>query len=357
MPFRRDSLSIRMARAAVLPVIAAAVLPARATAEESGRPMYFLETFGSPGHEIASLTWGLIWLSTGVVVIIALLVLFGVMLKGRRVPNMRADYTAVRRPHDRQALRWVYVGLAVTVATLAFFVVWTMDVLAAIRAPAEVPGVTIRITGHQWWWSVEYLDDDRPYRNFETANEIHVPVGEPVKIELNSADVIHSFWVPALGGKTDAIPGQTNVMWLQADAPGVYRGQCAEYCGKQHAHMALRLFADPPEEFQAWWDRQLEPVAPEAATSEAGAGADLFLLNCGACHAVRGMIAGGQMGPNLSHLMQRTTIASGMLPNTPGHLSGWIANPDRLKPGTKMPRPDLTGPELDAIRAFLRTLE
>jgi cytochrome c oxidase subunit II len=202
---------------------------------------------------------------------------------------------------------------------------------------------------------VKYVADEVS-RNFETANEIHVPVGEPVKLVLTSADVIHSFWVPAIAGKTDLIPGQQNIAWLRADRPGVYRGQCVEYCGKQHAHMALRLFADPPDVFQAWWDDQLEPVdAPERA--EARAGAELFRLHCSACHAVRGMPAGGQMGPDLSHLMQRTTIASGMLPNTTGHLSGWIANPDRLKPGTKMPRLDLSGPELDAIRAFLLTLE
>ena len=165
----------------------------------------------------------------------------------------------------------------------------------------------------------------------------------PVELRLTSADVIHSFWVPALAGKTDLIPGQENTAWLRADAPGVYRGQCDEYCGLQHAHMAFRVVAVPPDEFEAWWDHMLEP-AQQPETREAREGMDLFRLNCSACHAVRGMLAGGEMGPDLSHLMQRETIASGMLPNTPGHLSGWIANPDVLKPGTPMPRTDLVGP-------------
>jgi cytochrome c oxidase subunit II len=333
----------------------AAAGPVPARAAESGRPMYYLETFGAPGHDIAELTWGLIWLSTAVVAIIAALVLGGVLFRGRAVADMRADGWAVGRSHDARALRWVYLGIALTLAALTFFVIWTLETLAAVVAPAEEPAVTIEITGHQWWWEVKYVGDDVS-RNFETANEIHVPVGKPVKLVLTSADVIHSFWVPAMAGKTDLIPGQQNIAWLRADRPGVYRGQCVEYCGDQHAHMALRLFADPPEVFQGWWDDQLKPVdAPDSA--EARAGAELFRLHCSACHAVRGMMAGGEMGPDLSHLMQRTTIASGMLPNTTGHLSGWIANPDRLKPGTRMPRLDLSGPELDAIRAFLLTLQ
>lgn len=353
MPFRRSKSIWACAALAglALPVTAG---PATAV-EESGRPMYYLETFGAPGHEIAEITWGLIWLSIGVVAIIALLVLVGVVLRGRGVADMRTDGWAVRRSHDARALRWVYGGVVLTVAALTVFIVWTLNTLAAVRAPAEEPAVTIAITGHQWWWQVTYLNED-PSQIFETANEIHIPVGEPVKFILNSADVIHSFWVPSLAGKTDLIPGQENVAWLRADAPGVYRGQCAEYCGMQHAHMALRVFAEYPEEFRRWRAEMLEP-AEEPVGEAAQAGAKLFRLHCSACHAVRGMIAGGEMGPDLSHLMNRTTIASGMLPNTVGHLSGWIANPDRLKPGTKMPRTDLSGPELAAIRAFLLTLD
>jgi cytochrome c oxidase subunit 2 len=189
-----------------------------------------------------------------------------------------------------------------------------------------------------------------------TANEIHIPVGEPVRLKLGSADVIHTFWVPTLSGKTDLIPGQTNLTWLEADTPGVYRGQCNEYCGQQHAHMALAVYADAPDEFGAWWDRQVQAAdRPEAAAVSQGQ--RQFLLRCGACHAVRGTLAGGRVGPDLTHLMSRSTIAAGMLPNTVGHLSGWVANPQFIKPGSKMPNLELSGPELDEIRSYLLTLQ
>ena len=220
---------------------------------------------------------------------------------------------------------------------------------------AADPRFTIEITGQQWWWEVRYVSDD-PSRIFETAHEIHVPVGEPVRLRLRSEDVIHSFWVPAVAGKTDLIPGQTNETWIQADTPGVYRGQCAEYCGRQHAHMALRLFADPPEEFEAWWNRQLEAAKPPE-TEIAQVGQTHFVLRCGACHTVRGTAAGGAVGPDLTHLLSRTTLAANMLPNDVAHLSGWIANPQFIKPESKMPNLELSGPQLDAIRSYLLTLD
>lgn len=338
-----------------IPLLGTALAPAAAQAQGENRPMWYLETFGSPGNEITPILWGLLWLAIGVVVIIAALVLAGVFLKTRRGVDMRRDQEAVSPPHDHSALRWMYGGLFATLAALSVFVVWTMMTMADIRQPDGEAPITIAITGHQWWWQVTYLSEDES-RIFETANEIHVPVGVPVKFRLTSADVIHSFWVPAIAGKTDLIPGQENTAWFRADTPGVYRGQCAEYCGKQHANMALRVVAESPEDFDAWWDMQLEPVEmPE--TEVAKMGMELFRLNCAACHNIRGAMAGGEMGPDLSHLMERTTLASGMLPNTPGHLSGWIANPDVIKPGTLMPRTDLSGPELDAIRAFLLTLD
>lgn len=332
---------------------AAAVLmhtaPARAEA-----PMWYLESFGSPGRQIAEITWGLLIVSILVVVIIAGLVAAGLVLRARRNVDMTRDQDAVSRPDDPHALRWIYSGLAVTAVILVGLTVWTVSTLSAISTPREEPAVTIDVIGHQWWWEVRYTSDDVS-RVFETANEIHIPVGQPVRFRLTSADVIHSFWVPALSGKTDLIPGQDNVTWLEAEAEGVYRGQCAEYCGLQHAHMVMRVFAEPPEEFEAWWEAQLEPAAAPASP-EAEAGQQAFVANCAACHAVRGTIASGEVGPDLTHLMSRSTIA-GILPNNVGHLSGWIANPQRLKPGTKMPNVDLSGPELDAIRNYLVTLQ
>ena len=315
-------------------------------------PMSYLEGFGARAYPVVSLTWALIALSVVVVLIITVLVVVGI---ARRRRDHDDGGAAVRRDGTGPALRWIYAGLALTTLTLGVFVTATMVTMAAIRAPATTPAVTVSITGHQWWWEARYSAAEVS-RTFTTANELHIPVGEPVRIVLNSADVIHSFWVPALGGKMDLIPGQTNAMWIEADHRGVYRGICNEYCGLQHAHMAFRVFADAPEDFAAWWDRQLND-APEPQTEALARGEALFVRECGACHAVRGTVANGAFGPDLSHLMDRTTLASGTLPNTVGHLSAWIADPQHLKPGTTMPNPDISGPELALIRNFLLTLE
>ena len=328
-------------------------LQAATQAALADAPMLYLRSFGARGHEIADLIVALLVLSVVVVLIIAVAVLLGSLHnRARGGPDLEG-----RRPVERggKGVLWIYIGLPLTVVALAGSVTWTMVTMAAIADPPRPPAATIEITGHQWWWEIRYENDD-PSREFVTANEIHVPVGEPVRFELRSADVIHTFWVPALSGKTDLIPGQTNTTWLEADEPGVYRGQCNEYCGQQHAHMALSLYADPPDQFRAWWDDQLQsattPAGPAAAT-----GQRQFQLKCGACHSVRGSLAGGRVGPDLTHLMSRSTIAAGMLPNTVGDLSGWIANPQVLKPGCKMPNLELSGPELQAIRSYLLTLE
>lgn len=315
--------------------------------------MWFLETFGLPGREIAEITWGLLILSIIVVAIIAALVAVA-LATVRTGVDMTRDRAAVKRPDDQTALRWIYAGLGLTTLVLIGFVFWTVQTLAAIDEPRQEPAITVEVTAHQWWWELRYIGED-PSRSFETANEIHIPVGEPVRFVLTSADVIHSFWVPGLGGKTDLIPGQDNVAWLEAEEEGAYRGQCAEYCGLQHAHMALRVFADPPEEFAAWWDAQLQP-APQPQAEAAEAGQQVFLQNCSACHSVRGTIAAAELGPDLTHLMSRTTLAAGMMPNSVGYLSGWITNPQALKPGTPMPNVPLSGPELAALRSYLVTL-
>ena len=261
----------------------------------------------------------------------------------------------VERPGGGVA--WIYIGVAVTTVVLLAFTSWTVATLAAVSRPA--PGkspFTVEITGHQWWWEVNYLGHDGPSRNFTTANEIHIPTGQPIEVRLKTADVIHSFWVPALTGKTDLIPGQTNASWMEADHPGIYRGQCTEYCGQQHAHMAFAVIAEPPDKFKAWWDHQLES-APSTVPKPITDTENAFIAKCGACHAVRGTRAGGIVGPDLSHLMQRRTIAANTLPNTPGYLSAWIADPQHIKPGNFMPRLDISAADLTRIRGFLATLQ
>lgn len=328
-----------------------ALMPERAAA---GTPMSYLESYGSPGNEIVGLTWGLLILAIVVVIIISVLVIIGVSVR----PKLNHEGLGTRLPVVREhgaAMNWIYAGLALTTIVLAGAITWTMFTMAAIAAPPGGAKLKITVTGHQWWWEVTY-SDGTPSRQFTTANEIHIPVGQPVNIELHSADVIHSFWVPALAGKTDLIPGQTNHAWLEADKPGVYRGQCTEYCGRQHAHMALRVFADRPEAFQSWWDGQLQD-APAPKNEIVAAGQQRFVARCGACHGVRGVQASARFGPDLSHLMSRTTLAAGLLPNNAGQLSAWIANPQTLKPDSKMPNLDISGQELAEIRQFLLTLK
>ncbi|HEX4027287.1 MAG TPA: c-type cytochrome, partial [Rhizomicrobium sp.] len=192
-------------------------------------------------------------------------------------------------------------------------------------------------------------------RQFTTANEIHIPVGRPVRLRLIGSDVIHSFWVPQLAGKMDAIPGQTNETWIEADRPGTYRGQCTEYCGLEHARMGFLVVAQSPAEFQAWWSHQVDAPAPPQGVALAGQ--EDFQTHCAGCHAVRGTDAAGALGPDLSHLMQRTTIASGVLPNDGPTLARWISDPQSLKPGSLMPAPELSGQELADVHAYLKTLD
>jgi cytochrome c oxidase subunit 2 len=217
--------------------------------------------------------------------------------------------------------------------------------------------MTIEVTGHQWWWEVKYLSPS-PAAITTTANEIHIPVGVPVRFKLDSGDVIHSFWIPQLGGKTDVIPGQTNYTWLQASRPGRYRGQCAEFCGAQHAHMVLYVVADDPATFAAWSTAQLL-AAQAPSTPDAQRGQAVFETRCAVCHTIRGTdyLTGGRAGPDLTHLMSRSTIAAGLLANNTGNLHGWIANPAALKPGTLMPPTGLAPDELHAVVAYLRTLK
>lgn len=237
---------------------------------------------------------------------------------------------------------------------LGITLVWTMVTLAAVSGPPANTGLTLDVTGHQWWWEVTYLSSD-PSQVFTTANEIHIPVGTRVLVRLHGADVIHSFWVPQLSGKTDTIPGQTNLGWLQADHPGRYRGQCSEYCGAQHAHMGLEVVADDAATFRAWRAQQVQP-APEPQADNQRRGLALVEYRCGACHTVRGTQAGARSGPDLTHIASRGMIAAGMLPNNPGTLSGWIENAAHIKAGSLMPDQQLQSDDLRDVVSYLESL-
>jgi cytochrome c oxidase subunit 2 len=213
----------------------------------------------------------------------------------------------------------------------------------------------VDVVGHQWWWEFEY-HDVTPSDVFTSPNELHIPVGVPVVLKAMSTDVIHSFWVPNLMGKRDLIPGIVTNTWIQADEPGVYRGQCAEFCGHQHAHMAFEVVAEPMDKFQAWIRHQREP-ALEPSTDEEKRGKDVFMQStCVTCHAIRGTDAGSHVGPELTHVGSRLTLAAGTLPNARGHLAGWIANSQSIKPGNRMPPNALAAGDLQAVLAYVRSL-
>jgi cytochrome c oxidase subunit II len=312
--------------------------------------MSYLRTFGPAGDPETQLGWGLGIVSIIVMVVITVLVLASIAK--RRAPVSSPRELTVDR--DEGGLSWIYIGVGISGVVLIACAIWTMLTVSAVAMPRGAADLSLRVNAAQWWWDVRYQNSD-PSQVFDVANEIHIPVGRPVRVELVSSDVIHSFWFPQLAGKMDVIPGQTNVTWLQADHPGVYRGQCGEFCGEQHAHMAMYVYADSPRDYLAWTQRQRSAAAPAPAALQSGAAS--FVARCGACHTVRGTGAGGILGPDLTHLMSRRTIAAGLLPNTPGNLSAWIADAPALKPGTRMPALALSGPELSGVVAYLNTLQ
>jgi cytochrome c oxidase subunit 2 len=329
----------------LLSMVSAGISPCQA----SPSPMDYLHADGLMAKRILPLTQALLIVSAIVVVVVAALVLIPILRYGRTVVVAE---TPIQQSGGRG---WISIGVGLSTVVLVGLVIWTSITMAQIANPPSQPALSIEVRGHQWWWEFAYQNDD-PSKIFVTANEIHIPVGKPVRFTLNGEDVIHTFWVPSLGGKIQLIPGQTNVTWLQADRPGIYRGQCSQYCGQQHAHMSFSISADPPEAFAAWQRDQLS-AASQPNSEDARLGEQRFIGRCGVCHTVRGTPANGQVGPDLTHLMSRATIAGGELPNNAGFLSGWIANPQNLKPGSLMPDPELSGPDLASIRSFLIRLK
>lgn len=269
--------------------------------------------------------------------------------------NFTLGLCALARPERRV---WRIIGWATAASALGLVALLVADAWTS-RALARLPladAVNIELTGHQWWWEARYLDAD-PARAFTTANELHIPVGRPVLVTLRADDVIHTLWIPNLQGKKDMIPGRTATLSLRADRPGTYRGQCAEFCGVQHALMALLVEAEPNADYEAWAAAQ-RSAAPAPVDALALRGREVFLNgNCASCHTVAGTAARGSRGPDLSHLASRRTIGAGMFPNNRGHLGGWIADPQALKPGVYMPPNSLPPADLQALLAYLETLK
>ncbi|MEA2707059.1 MAG: cytochrome c oxidase subunit, partial [Gemmatimonadaceae bacterium] len=267
------------------------------------------------------------------------------------------DGAAGETGRERTRTRSVAAAVAATALILLLFIFVDVSTARSIsRVGGEKP-LRIDVVGHQWWWEIKYPDTTNPQNIIETANEIHVPVGRAVFIKMTSDDVIHSFWAPNLDGKKDLIPGHETRTWFRADSAGVYRGQCAEFCGHQHAKMAFFIVAEPKNRFEQWLEAQ-KSEASKPADSLAQEGERVFLSGtCAMCHSISGTSAGSNFGPDLTHLASRRTIAAGTLPNNEGNLAGWILDPHSIKPGVKMPANRLDPQSLRALVAYLGTLK
>jgi cytochrome c oxidase subunit 2 len=297
----------------------------------------------APGGSAAEAVLGLFWPT---VVLLGLIWLVVLLVVG-------AGLLRRARPEaPRQAGLVVGAATAGTVLVVIGLTVASYLATRPISAAAEAP-LIVQLRGLQWWWQANYPEEGGA-GGFVTANELHLPLGRPVRLELSAEDVIHSFWVPNLAGKQDMIPGRDNALTFTPTMPGVYRAQCAEFCGLQHARMALPVVVEPPEDFARWRATQAAPAAAEALTAE---GRAVFERRpCGACHTVRGTAAAGSTGPDLTHLASRGTLAAGLLPMTRGALAAWIADPQTLKPGNNMPLVPLSADELQAVTAWLAGL-
>jgi cytochrome c oxidase subunit 2 len=256
-------------------------------------------------------------------------------------------------PDDRALSKALGVFVVLAGGTLTVLTAGSVVTDRALHAPVQDP-LRVRVTAKQWWWQVEYLADD-PSKTVVTANELHLPVDRPVRIELATGDVIHSLWIPVLAGKEDLIPGRDNVLTLTPRRTGLYRGQCAEFCGLQHAHMVLDVQVDDARGFADWYARQLQP-APTPSGASAQAGERIFTASgCAACHAVAG--TGGRSGPDLTHVASRRMLAAGTMPLDRTRIAAWILDPQRYKPGTRMPKVPMQAGELDAVADYLMELK
>ena len=300
---------------------------------------------GLAAGRIDDLWWIMFWLGSAVFLIVmgALLV----ALFHRRREPVDEQATAER---GKKAILWGGIILPAIILLVVFG--FTVGTLRAMSMPETDENTIIEVIGHRWWWEVHYTD-----HQFFTANEIHIPVGQPVQIKLTSQDVIHSFWVPQLHGKMDMNPGKTNTFWIRADEAGEYWGECAEFCGVQHAKMQFVVVAELPEEFEAWLEQQRQPAA-EPVDELAQQGKQIFLSSdCINCHTIEGTNATGALGPDLTHLASRRTLGAGAIENTIGSLGGWVVDSHSIKPGNLMPETDIDGPELHALLAYLVSLK
>ncbi len=300
---------------------------------------------------MTGLSWLILGIAAAMLLVVTVLLLIAVF---RRRQGMLKPTQPL--PGDRRALTWVIIAGAIAPAILIIiFIALSISTQSVFAASGSTTAgaPTIEVIGHQWWWEVRY-----PSEGFVTANEIHIPVGRLVTLKLTSADVVHSFWVPQLHPKMDMLPGQISTLTLRADQPGTYQGECAEYCGAQHAHMNFLVVAQAQGDYDKWVAQQKLPAPDPPVKSIEKKGEQAFLgSSCVYCHTIQGTNASGTLGPDLTHLASRATIGAGARPNTPANLAGWIVNAQTIKPGNKMPPMDLDSDQLQAILAYLESLK
>lgn len=316
-----------------------------------------LNPAGPQAGRISRLWWFMFYVCAVVFVLVSISILVAAFRSRRRSHDEFDATHIIPEPRSEQRMTRVVTGaIAVTTIILSVFLVASFRTGRATYTLQDPAALTVKVTGHQWWWEVRY-EDQTPSNIFKTANEIHIPVGRSVELKLTSTDVIHSFWAPNLDGKKDLLPGHENIIWLKADHEGEFYGQCAEFCGHQHAHMRFVVVAESPDKFNAWLEAQRKPAFQPADAAQ-GRGQQVFLSSpCVMCHTIRGTDAGGSVAPDLTHLASRKTIAAGTLPLTRGHLAGWITNSQEIKPGNRMPPVPLPPEDLQALLSYLESLK
>lgn len=308
---------------------------------------------GTPAHMIFGLSMLVLATTLCIFLVVGGLLVFA-LLKYRQRPD---SPNALQEPpqiygSNQIELSWTVVPVLIVVM---LFLASARIIYTTEHAPKPASALDVTVIGHQFWWEYRY-----PAQGIVTANELHVPVSNgpgstPTYLTMSSADTNHSFWIPRLAGKMDVVPNKVNVMWIDPQTPGLYLGQCAQYCGTQHAKMLLRVYADTPEQFAAWLAHQKQPAVQDESVAE---GRSVFQHNaCINCHTVSGTVATGQFGPDLTHVASRETIASGSVPNTPADLRAFVNDPSHFKPGVLMPSMHLNDHELDAVTAYLGTLK
>ena len=324
----------------------------------AGHQQSVVDPTGPQAGRIATLFWFFTWLLAAVFVIVLALALWTLTRRHRGIEQQPLEITHLPSEHTEKKLARIVT--AATVATVVILFVLLISSVVTGKAVADLGNaqkpMVIELTGNQWWWQIQYDNPDTS-RILVTANEIHIPVGRPVEILGKSNDVIHSFWVPNLHGKRDLVPSRVTNEWIQADQPGAFRGQCAEFCGLQHAHMALWVIAEPEAQFDAWLDAQLKPaLEPSDAIKQRGR--QVFLSSaCEYCHSIRGTTAAGQVAPDLTHFGSRRGIAANTLPNNLGNLGGWIVDPQSIKPGNHMATIALPSEDLQPLLEYLESLK